>query len=85
MGHPRQQAASPHVNFHPCLPATLCDPPPAGPAPQVWLLSTGDSSPRSVTLTVNKNGIWKARDFAALLREVLPPPPALAAAAADDL
>jgi hypothetical protein len=44
------------------------------------LMSTGADYPRSVTLSVNKNGVWKVRDFGDLLAEVASPPVTLTAA-----
>lgn len=44
------------------------------------LMSTGADYPRSVTVSVNKNGIWKARDFGDLLSGVASPPVTLTAA-----
>ena len=49
----------------------------------VHLWSTGSDGPRRVDMSINKNGIWKAKDFGSLLGQVAAPPVTLSAA--DDL
>lgn len=44
------------------------------------LVSSGADYPRSVTVSVNKNGVWKARDWGDLLAAVAAPPVTLTAA-----
>jgi hypothetical protein len=49
----------------------------------IRIKSSGDVSSRGVTVSINAKGIWKARDFHELLRDVHAPP--VCATAVDDL
>lgn len=49
----------------------------------IYFRSTGSDSARSVVMSANKNGVWKAREFSSLFSEVEPTP--VAVNAADEL
>jgi hypothetical protein len=51
----------------------------------VFVWSTGASSARPITLTKNKNGIWKVKGFSSLVVECQPPEDTSIAEAADAL